>query len=458
MQQVMWFRRDLRTTDHPALVRAVAEAAGEAVLPLYIHVPEPWGRLGAPARRYLSDSLTALRADLGGLHVRVGDPAEVLTGLAGELGPLTVHVTAAHTPGGQARDDRARAALQASGSTLVATGSNYAVAPGSVRKPDGSAYRVFTPFHRAWLEHDWPQPLARPAPIRLLDLPGGTDVPGEPVAGAGPGTDHDGPVTAVPPAGERAAWERWVEFRRSGLADYGTLRDRADLPATSRMSIPLRWGELHPRSLLAGLDPDRDRRFVAELAWREFYADVLFHNPDSTTANLNPAYDRMVHDTGPAADEAFEAWTRGRTGFPFVDAGMRQLRAEGWMHNRVRMVVASFLVKDLHLPWWRGEREFMRWLIDGDPASNAHGWQWVAGSGTDAAPYFRVFNPVLQGLKFDPDGAYVRRYVPELAHLAGTAAHEPWRVLDGYAHGYPEPLVDHGEERDEALRRYAAIK
>jgi deoxyribodipyrimidine photo-lyase len=165
-----------------------------------------------------------------------------------------------------------------------------------------------------------------------------------------------------------------------------------------------------------------------------------------------------VHDSGPGAQDLFTAWAEGRTGFPFVDAGMRQLRAEGWMHNRVRMVTASFLVKDLHLPWWWGEREFMRWLIDGDPASNAHGWQWVAGSGTDAAPYFRVFNPILQGVKFDPRGEYVRRYVPELAHIAGPGVHEPWKVLDGFARGYPEPIVDHAEERAEALRRYEAIR
>jgi deoxyribodipyrimidine photo-lyase len=452
MQQVMWFRRDLRTSDHPALARALADAGGAAILPLFVHIPAPWQRLGVPARRYVSASLAALREDLGELHVRTGDPARVLADLAREIGPLTVHVTEAHTPRGRARDAQVAAALAPLGSRLVATGSSYAVPPGSVQKPDGSPYRVFTPFHRAWLEHSWPAPVSRPPKIPVLDLPGGTDPPddvnGERVA-------H---TTAIPPAGERAAARRWAEFAGTALPGYGALRDRADLPATSRLSIPLRWGEIHPRTLLAGLDPERDRRFAAELAWREFYADVLFHNPDSLTENLNPAYDRMVHDSGPAADEAFQAWAQGRTGFPFVDAGMRQLRAEGWMHNRVRMVTASFLVKDLHLPWWRGEQEFRRWLIDGDPASNAHGWQWVAGSGTDAAPYFRVFNPVLQGVKFDPDGDYVRRYVPELAHLAGSAVHEPWRVLDGYAHGYPEPIVDHAEERDEALRRYSAIR
>jgi deoxyribodipyrimidine photo-lyase len=449
MQHVMWYRRDLRTSDHPALARAAAEARDRAVLPLFIVVPEPWERLGAPARAYLTNSLSALRADLGALHVRAGEPVDVLTGLARELGPITVHVTAAHTPRGLARDAAVSAALGAHGSRLAPTGSNYAVEPGTVLKPDGTPYRVFTPFHRAWLAKGWNRPARRPQ-LAVADVPGGL--------GTVPAGDGVPVGTALPPAGERAALERWADFVGSDLAGYAGSRDRADLEATSRMSIPLRWGEVHPRTLLADLDPDRDRRFVAELAWREFYADVLLHNPQTLTENLNPAYERMVHDSGPAADEAFAAWAEGRTGFPFVDAGMRQLRAEGWMHNRVRMVTASFLVKDLHLPWWRGEREFMRWLIDGDPASNAHGWQWVAGSGTDAAPYFRVFNPVLQGLKFDPDGDYVRRHVPELRHLAGPAAHEPWSVPNGHAHGYPRPIVDHSEERDEALRRYEAIR
>jgi deoxyribodipyrimidine photo-lyase len=459
MLHVMWFRRDLRTGDQPALERAVADAGGGEILPLFIHVPGPWQRLGPPARHYVHDSLAALRQDLGALHVRTGEPEDVLADLAARLGPITVHVTEAHTPRGRARDAAVATALEQAGSRFLATGSNYAVPPGSVQKPDGTPYRVFTPFHRAWLERGWGRPVPGHGRIPVLDPTGDPDLAGDPLPPAELAGDHPGQrATRIPAAGERAALERWTAFAGGPLADYGQNRDRADLEATSRLSLPLRWGEIHPRTLLAALDPDRDRRFIAELAWREFYADVLFHNPDSLTENLNPAFARMVHDSGPEADEAFAAWAEGRTGFPFVDAGMRQLRAEGWMHNRVRMVTASFLVKDLHLPWWRGEREFMRWLIDGDPASNAHGWQWVAGSGTDAAPYFRVFNPVLQGLKFDPDGAYVRRYVPELAHLAGAAAHEPWRVLDGYAGGYPEPIVDHAEERDESLRRYAETR
>jgi deoxyribodipyrimidine photo-lyase len=195
--------------------------------------------------------------------------------------------------------------------------------------------------------------------------------------------------------------------------------------------------------------------FRSELCWREFYADVLWHRPASAREYLRSEYARMRYE--PPGDE-FEAWCQGKTGFPIVDAGMRQLQAEGWIHNRVRMIVASFLIKDLHVEWQHGARWFMRWLRDGDLASNQHGWQWVAGSGTDAAPYFRVFNPVSQGLKFDPDGGYVRRYVSELSELPGGAAHEPWNHPDGYAGGYPERIVDHAAERLEALARYQEIK
>ena len=262
----------------------------------------------------------------------------------------------------------------------------------------------------------------------------------------------------LPPSGEEAALERWESFRADGLASYADLRDRADLAGTSSLSAHLKWGEIHPRTLLADLDGSRGRAvFRKEIAWREFYADVLHHAPGSARTWLDPRFARMEHDSGPLADERFAALAEGRTGYPFVDAGMRQLLSEGWVHNRVRMVVASFLVKDLHLPWQRGARWFMAHLRDGDLASNQQGWQWVAGSGTDAAPYFRVFNPVTQGLRFDPDGDYVRRYVPELRGLPGKDAHEPWDA-PLLAPDYPARIVDHAEERDESLRRYAALK
>jgi deoxyribodipyrimidine photo-lyase len=268
--------------------------------------------------------------------------------------------------------------------------------------------------------------------------------------------DLDG--VQLPDVGEQAALARWREFVERALPEYGTDRDRPDLEGTSGLSAHLKYGEVHPRTLLADLDrhPSKGAEvYRGELAWRDFYADVVWRQPTSAREHLRTSYGRMrFEQPGPT----FEAWCEGRTGFPFVDAGMRQLRAVGWVHNRVRMVVASFLVEDLHLEWQHGARYFMQRLRDADLPSNQHGWQWVAGSGTDPAPYFRVFNPVTQGLKFDPDGDYVRHYVPELAHLPGAAAHEPWKHPQGYAHGYAQRVVDHGAERLDALARFAEIK
>jgi deoxyribodipyrimidine photo-lyase len=227
------------------------------------------------------------------------------------------------------------------------------------------------------------------------------------------------------------------------------------------MSVHLKYGEVHPRTLLADLARRRSESAEAyrrEIVWREFYADVLHHRPDSARRNLDRAFDALPLDSGPEAQRRFAAWWDGRTGFPIVDAGMRQLRAQAWMHNRVRMIVASFLVKDLHLPWWDGARHFMRLLVDGDLASNQHGWQWVAGTGTDPAPYVRVFNPVTQGERFDPDGDYVRRFVPELRGVPGKAVHRPWQLPGGVPDGYPEPIVDHVAERREALARYERVQ
>ena len=262
----------------------------------------------------------------------------------------------------------------------------------------------------------------------------------------------------LPDAGERAALTRWQDYVADDLGDYHDGRDRPDLHATSRMSVHLKWGEIHPRTMLAELSGDTRKSvgtYRKELAWREFYADVLHQRPETARDYLRPEFARMDYDEpGPA----FEAWQEGRTGFPIVDAGMRQLRATGWMHNRVRMIVASFLVKDLHVEWQHGARHFMHWLVDGDLASNQHGWQWVAGCGTDAAPYFRIFNPTTQGKKFDPAGDYVRRWVPELRDVADKHVHEPAEDPAGLPEGYPAPIVDHAEARREALDRLERIK
>ena len=224
------------------------------------------------------------------------------------------------------------------------------------------------------------------------------------------------------------------------------------------MSVHLKWGEIHPRTLLADLGRQRSEgaaTYRTELAWREFFADVLWRSPGSAREYLKPRFARMEYDE---PGGSFAAWRDGRTGYPIVDAGMRQLRSEGWVHNRIRMLAASFLVKDLHVEWRHGARHFMRWLVDGDLASNQHGWQWTAGCGTDAAPYFRIFNPTVQGKRFDPHGDYVRRYVPELRHVDATSIHEPWTLDGGPPRGYPTPIVDHGAERRESLRRFEMLR
>ena len=443
--RVMWFRRDLRLRDNPALLEA---CAAPRTVALFVLDPALWGPAGDARRSWLVRSLHALDASLGGtLVVRHGDPRVVVPQVARAAGAAAVHIAADYGPYGRRRDEAVDKALTEWGVPLIRTGSPYAVAPGRVVKDDGTPYRVFTPFSQAWRRHGWREP---PGP------PGGADFV-EPVPDEGIPADPDTDLE-LPPVGEQAALERWSAFRRDRLASYATDRDRPDLMGTSSMSAHVKYGEVHPRTLLADLatrsgpGPDTYR---TELAWREFYADVVFHSPASTREHYRREFTAMRFD---APGTGWIAWCEGRTGFPFVDAGMRQLLTEGWMHNRVRMVVASFLVKDLHVSWQHGARFFMQHLRDGDLASNNHGWQWAAGTGTDAAPYFRVFNPVSQGLKFDPDGDYVRRYVPELQGLPGRSAHEPWKAPAGSAPGYPAPILDHGIERREALGRYEALR
>jgi deoxyribodipyrimidine photo-lyase len=440
---VHWFRRDLRLGDNPALLTAVerARADDDGVVALFVVDPALWRGAGAPRLAYLAASLRALDDDLGGrLVVRTGAPVDVVPQVVTEVAATTVHVTAATEPYGRRRDEAVADALGEVG--LVATGSPYAVAPGRLVNRSGTPFQVFTPFRRAWLDHGWAAPAPRPSSAPWVEL-ASESVPDAP--------DVD---IHLPAAGERSAHDRWRAFVDERLGTYGTDRDRPDLDGTSAMSIPLKYGEIHPRTLLADLAPERTESaatYRSELAWREFHADVLWHHRDAARTSLRPVVPDTSWSRGTAADAAFDAWREGRTGYPLVDAGMRQLRATGWMHNRVRMVVASFLVKDLHIEWQRGARHFMAWLVDGDVAQNQLNWQWVAGTGRDAAPYFRVFNPVLQGEKFDPDGTYVRRWVPELRGVAGRAVHQPWRLGHAAASGYPERIVDHATERKVAL-------
>jgi deoxyribodipyrimidine photo-lyase len=443
---VMWFRRDLRLADNPALLEAAADGP---VLPLFVLDPALWGPSGPSRRAYLGASLRALDSALrqrgSQLSVVRGDPARRVALAARAIGARRVHVAADFGPYGHRRDLAVEQALAGHGVELVRTGSPYAVAPGRVTSGSGEPYRVYTPFSRAWADHGWRAPVDAPHGESWLRLDEDTAGLPEPVA-------PDGLV--LPEAGEAAALRQWAEFL-DRVGDYDDERDRPDLDTTSRMSVHLKWGEIHPRTMLADLArlrSDGAATYRKEIAWREFFADVLFARPETAREYLRPAYARMRYDDpGPALD----AWRRGRTGFPVVDAGMRQLRATGWMHNRVRMIVASFLVKDLHLEWQHGARHFMRWLADGDLASNQQNWQWAAGSGVDAAPYFRVFNPTTQGRKFDARGAYVRRWVPELAGVADP--HDP-SADDRDRVGYPLPIVDHAAERREALDRWEEIR
>ena len=465
MTSVLWLRRDLRLHDLPALGEAHAAAGSgpsDGVLPLFVVDPALLAGAGTVRTAGLHEALAALSdAYDGALVLRVGRPVDVLPSVVREVGAGSVHVSADCAPYGRRRDAAVRTALAGLGVPLVETGSPYAVTPGRVLGGSGGPYQVFTPFSRAWRDHGWRRPAPVPTHLRWHRGVAGESVP------AALGLGSAAPAPTGWPIGEDVAIAHWRGFLDDGLAGYRDLRNLPALDATSRLSAALKYGTVHPRTLLADVASHPEGRgpgattFVTELAWREFYADVLWHRPASAWTDLRPELGALAYDdpaTDPRAAAALEAWRTGRTGYPLVDAGMRQLLAEGWMHNRVRMVTASFLAKDLHVWWVHGARHFLAHLLDGDMASNSHGWQWTAGTGTDAAPYFRVFNPVLQGERFDPDGAYVRRWVPELAHLAGARAHQPWKVADGYSRGYPHPVVEHAAERDEALARYRAAR
>ncbi|WP_299038770.1 deoxyribodipyrimidine photo-lyase [uncultured Pseudokineococcus sp.] len=454
---VLWFRRDLRLGDNPALLAALERGGDDGVVPLFVLDPRVWEPSGDPRRRFLVGCLQALREATGGaLLVRRGDPRDVVPAVVREAGAGSVHVARDVGPYGRRRDAAVREALAAlagddgAGVPLVEDGTSYAVGPGRVVKSDGTPFQVFTPFSRAWRAHGVPGPAPTPGAVPWARLDGPDELPDAP------------PVDAdLLEPGEDAARAAWRSFRDERLDHYADERDRPDLDSTSRMSAYLHLGCVHPRTLVAEAGARGGagaEAYVRELCFRDFYADVLWHRPDSAREAYKPDLVDMEHDDGDVARERVRAWEQGRTGYPIIDAAMRQLLGQGWMHNRMRMLVASFYVKDLHQRWQPGARFFLQHLVDGDLASNNHGWQWVAGSGTDASPYFRVFNPVLQGRKFDPRGDYVRRWVPELRGVEGAAVHEPWALPGGVPDGYPERVVDHAAERQVALDRYQAVR
>jgi deoxyribodipyrimidine photo-lyase len=449
---IFWFRRDLRLADHPALDRACR--AHDELLLLYID--EAGERAADASRAWLHKSLAALGADIerrgGRLHLLAGEAETLLPMAAAACGANAVHVSALHEPAADARDARLAATLAGNGVALRRSAGRLLGDPDAVLGKSGAPYKVFTPYLKAAMP-GW-RLRERPPPERLacVPLPEALRSFAATIAPPRPAWDR-GFWDAWSP-GEAAARERLQEFL-DRLDDYPGARDLPAVDGTSRLSPHLHFGEIGPGRVLAaarGRGGAGADKLAAELGWREFAYYVLHHWPRSIRENFNPRFDAM----GWREDAAgLEAWKRGRTGVPLVDAGMRQLWREGWMHNRVRMVVASWLTKHMGLHWAHGADWFMHTLVDADLANNALGWQWVAGTGVDAAPYFRVFNPVTQSRRFDPDGEYIRRWVPELRRLDARAIHAPWES-GAKPNGYPpRPMVDLARGRAGALARLA---
>ncbi|NJN18198.1 MAG: deoxyribodipyrimidine photo-lyase [Oscillochloris sp.] len=476
-----WFRRDLRLNDNAAFSAAAHDSAG-MVLPLFILDDALLqGRFASAARStWLLAGLRALDAELRArgsrLIVRRGDPQQILPALAAELDAAGVYWNRDYTPYAIKRDSTIKAQLKADGRSARSFKDGVIFEMDDVLSGGGTAYTVYTPYARTWRKQLTPADYALQTVPELgapAQWPASDPIP-EP---SELGLDVTHPL---PAAGEQAALASLAQFldlrRNQGIADYAEQRNLPGSPGTSRLSPYLRLGMLGIRTCLraalerADANPQTPQNtrdsidtWVSELIWRDFYVQVLYHHPHVLSGAFRQEYDRL---DWPNDEGLFAAWQAGRTGYPIVDAAMRQLRREGWMHNRARMIVASFLTKDLLVDWRWGERHFMQLLIDGDPAANNGGWQWAAGTGTDAQPYFRIFNPVSQGKKFDPEGAYVRRYVPELANVPNKFIHEPHTMAPAeqiradvqVGRDYPAPIVDHKQQRERALALYARVK
>jgi len=460
---LVWFRNDLRLADNPALNAACADGARVALL--YI-LDE---RAGAASRWWLHHSLAALSKDIaargGVLILRRGDPVKIISALAAELGVKAVHAARAYEPFWRETDRALDAALKVMGVALHRHLSTSLFPPERITTQSGTPYGVYTPFSKACFgagvpEGSTPAPDAIPGVIAQSEaLEDWKLLPVHP--------DWAGGMRAEWTPGEAGALARLETFLGGPVKKYAVARNIPSVDGTSKLSPHVHFGEISPRyvwhraaALVAG---DGVQTFLKELLWREFSLNLLWQHPDIRTVPIRPAFARFPWE---ADDAALRAWQRGRTGVPIVDAGMRELWQTGWMHNRVRMIAASYLVKHLLQPWQVGEAWFWDTLCEADEAANGASWQWVAGCGADAAPYFRIFNPVLQGLKFDPAGAYVRRFVPELAGLPDAVIHAPWDADAGVlaqagvrlGTTYPLPLVDLADGRARALAAYESVK
>jgi len=453
-----WFRNDLRLRDNTALGALLAGV--DQWLPVFVLDPRLLGRSGAPRPRdrFLFACLDRLGRDLAQrgvpLLVRRGRPETVLPELLHQTRASVLSFNEDITPFARRRDEAVRRAVERAGCEVVARLDHVVFRADEVRTATGGTYSVYTPYRRTWWRH-WKEDPRLPVRMPTLAPP----IPGfaaEPVA---PAPDLGRAARDLPGAGEAAAERRLRHFLGGPVRCYERDRDRPDLDGTSRLSPHLRFGTISVRrcfeaAVKAAVEEPASRpgvaRWLDELVWREFYSAILEEHPRVLGQNYRADTEGVVWNDDP---RGFEAWCEGRTGYPIVDAGMRQLRETGWMHNRVRMVAASFLTKDLLIDWREGQRFFFEHLVDGDPASNNGGWQWSASTGTDAQPYFRVFNPVAQGRRWDPKGRYVRRWVPELRGVPDRHVHAPWEA-DRPLADYPPPVVDHAERRELAIARF----
>ncbi len=462
---IVWFRLDLRVADHPAL--AAAAKRGGPVVPVFIWAPEEEGAWppGAASRWWLHHSLASLDASLrrrsSRLVVCTGPSLRTLRALVEETGATAVYWSRRYEPMLRARDAQVEDSLREQGVETRTFNAALLVEPTEVLTRQGGPFKVFTPFWRAAATHEPPAPLDAPRKIAAPGRwPSSKPLKQLPLL---PDTDWAGGMRAAWTPGEAGAAAMLHDFLAEAAGAYDTLRDIPGTPGTSRLSPHLHFGEVSPHAVYHAVQVRMAERtrpgwvraaesYLRQLYWREFAHHLLWHFPHTAEEPLNRAFRAFPWQSDA---HALRAWRKGRTGYPIVDAGMRELWASGWMHNRVRMIAASFLVKDLLLPWQEGARWFWDTLVDADLANNTLGWQWVAGCGADAAPYFRVFNPELQGRKFDPDGTYVRTWIPELAHVPGAGAHAP-QVRQGGK--YPAPIVNHQEARGRALAAYESVK
>ena len=475
MKSILWFRLDLRLADNPALEAAVGR--GGAILPVFIWSPDEEGEWppGAASRWWLHQSLAALDGELRArgsrLVIRRGPTVKALRALVRETNAKVVFWNRRYEPAIVARDGMVGEALRCDGIEVESFNGALLHEPWTIQNRSGKPFQVFTPF--------WKNCLNQPDPAGPLSAPKNVLAPARwPMSLALDELQLEPKINWT--AGMRDAWQpgeagslkNLKRFLTNGFDDYAVQRNRPDVVGTSRLSPHLHFGEISPRQIWhavrryagwRGLETWRSSQFLAEVGWREFAHHLLFHFPRTPTEPLRAEFKQFPwrHDNA-----RLRAWQKGRTGFPIVDAGMRELWATGWMHNRVRMIVASFLVKDLLLPWQEGARWFWDTLVDADLAQNTLGWQWTTGSGADAAPYFRVFNPVSQGERFDPDGAYIRRWCPELGQLPARRIHQPQRAPSDIlreagvepGRAYPRPIVDHACARKAALEAFARIK